>query len=170
MESCRKIVGRGQVANLIKRVQLFELRCLTAYEYALISLQPCNPIHIMLCLKQRLLRPTLMAAQAERFPVKAVRCPGQWDSRASPLLGRVAGFSPCVDILYMFIAMPGWHRLLTMVLHSWLMFYSPPLSLWSHLFKWPKSSLDGAWNWEEGLSYFGNIIVIIIIIITKNLK
>lgn len=109
MESCRKIVGRGQVANLIKRVQLFELRCLTAYEYALISLQPCNPIHIMFFLKQRLLRPTLMAA--ERFPVKAVRCPGQWDSRASPLLGRVAGFSPCVDILCMFIAMPGWHCL-----------------------------------------------------------
>lgn len=144
MESCRKIVGRGQVANLIKRVQLFELRCLTAYEYALISLQPCNPIHIMLCLKQRLLRPTLMAAQAERFPVKAVRCPGQWDSRASPLLGRVAGFSPCVDILYMFIAMPGWHRLsvnygsaqLTYVLFSTLKPLKSPVQMAQKLPGW----------------------------------
>lgn len=53
MESCReKIVGRKQVANLIKTARLFELRCLTAYECALISLQPVNPIHIMFCLKR----------------------------------------------------------------------------------------------------------------------
>lgn len=56
MESCReKTVGSRQVANPFKIGQLFELRCLTAYEYALISLQPYNPIHIMLCLKKRLL-------------------------------------------------------------------------------------------------------------------
>lgn len=33
VESCKeKIIGWGSVANLIKRVQLFELRCLTAHE------------------------------------------------------------------------------------------------------------------------------------------
>lgn len=48
MESCReKIIGKGQVANLIKIVQLFELRCSTACEDA-----PCNPIQIMFSLKR----------------------------------------------------------------------------------------------------------------------
>lgn len=38
MKSCRKkVVGRREVANLSKIVQLFELRCLTAYGYALID-------------------------------------------------------------------------------------------------------------------------------------
>lgn len=99
MESCReKIVGRKQVANLIKTVRLFELRCLTAYECALISLQPVNPIHIMFCLKETA-QPLSGSSLAGSFPVKAASGMARpVGSSASSLLCRTAGFSPCLDI------------------------------------------------------------------------
>lgn len=158
MESCReRTVGREQVANLIKTVRLFELRCLTAYEYALISLQPCNPIHIMFCVKETA-QTCSGGSPAGSFPVKAARCPGQGTPALHPCcVGQLA--SPHVWIFCTFRDTLRRHCLSgnsRAGLHSWLMFHSPHLGLWGHLYKWPRSSLNGAWCQGEELTYFGN--------------
>ena len=144
VKSCRKkVVGRREVANLIKIVQLFELRCLTAYGYALISLQLCNPIHIMFCLKKRRFRLTLMAAPAGRFPVKAARCPGLWPLGLSACWAGWVAAPTCWCPAHVCS-----HAQMTLPF-CWLWCCTAHLCSTFHLYKWPKSSLDGAWCRRE---------------------
>lgn len=124
MESSReKIIGKGQISNLIKIVQLFELRCLTAYEDALISLPPCNPIQIMFCLKWHY--SSLLWWQPR---LGAFRLEPQ-DSQASELSGFVLALCMCLHAFRMILPC------VNSSVHSWFMFHSQPLSLCSHLYK-----------------------------------